>query len=106
AGVMGTWLLIYMESLGASHLLMGLMLTVNCVAEVPVFHFQESLTSRFSTNSILQVSIGTLLVRLLIYALLPSLPGVPWVVLPVELLHGITFALCWGASCVHCKAIA
>ncbi|GLC41851.1 hypothetical protein PLESTM_001258000 [Pleodorina starrii] len=105
-GTMGTWLLIYMGSLGAPHALQGLMLTVNCVAEVPMFHFQDAITSRFPTNAILHVSIGTMVVRLAAYALLPGLPGVPWVVLPVELLHGITFALCWGASCVHCKHLA
>ena len=39
---------------------------------------------------------------------LQALPwfGSPWAVLPVELLHGITFACGWGAGTINCKRIA
>jgi hypothetical protein len=45
------------------------------------------------------------LCRLGCYALMPLAPSA-WFILPVELLHGISFALGWGASIVHCKRIA
>jgi hypothetical protein len=38
--------------------------------------------------------------RLGLYALLPY-AGSPWCVLPVELLHGITFACGWGAGTIN-----
>ncbi|KAG2482995.1 hypothetical protein HYH03_018120 [Edaphochlamys debaryana] len=106
AGLIGTWLLIYVAELGASHALQGLMLMMNCVAEVPVFACQQALAARVSTTAVLHASLGALVLRLAAYAALPALPGVPWVVLPVELLHGFTFAMCWGASAVHCKRVA
>ncbi len=79
---------------------------VNCVAEVPVFHFEKAISSRLSTPAILHLSILALAARLLAYAALPALPGVPWAVLPVELLQGVTFALCWSAATTHCREVA
>ena len=43
--------------------------------------------------------------RLTCYALLP-LAGNPWVVLPVELLHGVTFGCSWAAGTVNCARIS
>jgi hypothetical protein len=71
-----------------------------------VFHYQEALTTRLPMKLIMRASIGSLALRMVAYAVLPSLPGVPWVVLPLELLGGNTFALYWGAACVQCKRIA
>jgi Na+/glutamate symporter len=44
--------------------------------------------------------------RLACYAVLPALTSNIWAVLPVELLHGITFACGFGAAAVHAKRIA
>lgn len=48
---------------------------------------------------------ATYVLRMLLYALLPALPSVWWV-LPIETLHGITFACGWGAGTVCCKQMA
>jgi hypothetical protein len=53
----------------------------------------------------LHVVLATFCVRLACYYLLP-LWGSPWAVLPVELLHGITFACGWGAGTINCKRVA
>lgn len=37
--------------------------------------------------------------------LLPIYPSL-WIILPVELLQGATFALAWSAGTVHCRKIA
>lgn len=47
----------------------------------------------------------TYVLRMLLYALLPFAPSVMWV-LPIEALHGITFACGWGAGTVKCKQLA
>lgn len=39
-GVIGEFLFLFLQELGGSETLMGLTLTMTCVAEVPVFHFQ------------------------------------------------------------------
>ena len=32
--------------------------------------------------------------------------GTPWAVLPIELLHGITFGCAWAAGTLYCSRIA
>jgi hypothetical protein len=54
---------------------------------------------------ILHTSMLLLGLRLAIYAMLPWFHN-PWLVLPVELLHGVTYAAAWGAGIVHCKRLA
>jgi hypothetical protein len=48
---------------------------------------------------------GAYVARLLAYLALPLLPT-PWLLLPVELLQGATFALAWSAGTVHVKRIS
>lgn len=50
-----------------------------------------------SEATMLHVVLWTYMLRMGLYALLPY-AGSPWAVLPVELLHGITFACGWGAG--------
>lgn len=42
---------------------------------------------------------------MLAYSMLPFLRS-PWAVLPVELLHGVTFGLGWGVGTTQCKQLA
>ena len=32
--------------------------------------------------------------------------GTPWAVLPIELLHGVTFGCAWAAGTLYCSRIA
>ena len=45
------------------------------------------------------------LLRMGLYTALPAAPT-PWLVLPAEVLHGVTFALAWGGGCAHCAELA
>ena len=78
----------------------------NCLAEVPAFHFQGRIARALSTDAVLHLASGVLVLRLLCYAALPLLPGAPWSVLAVELSHGCTFAMAWGVAVSACKHIA
>jgi hypothetical protein len=50
-----------------------------------------------SPETLLNLAVAATALRLALYGLLP-LAGNPWAVLPVELLHGVTFGLGWGAA--------
>lgn len=80
-------------------------LAVTCVAEVPVFQAQGWLMGRLSVSALLDVTLATYAARMLAYAALPGW-GSPWAVLPVEVLHGVTFGLGWGVGCSHCRRLA
>jgi MFS family permease len=103
-GVMGLTF-IFMQQLGASGTLMGLTLTVNCAAEVPVFFFSGSILRRATHLTLINLAMAAYVVRLTCYALMPLYPTL-WLVLPVELLHGATFALAWTVGVAFCKMMA
>ena len=82
---------------------MGLSLAVTCAAEAAVFHYIPQLLAALGVRRCLHLVFAAFLARLACYAALPAW-GTPWAVLPVELLHGLTFALAWGAGSAHCAA--
>eukprot|EP00057_Strongylocentrotus_purpuratus_P002083 XP_003723809.1 PREDICTED: major facilitator superfamily domain-containing protein 6 [Strongylocentrotus purpuratus] len=92
-GVIGTFLFLYLQELHASHTLMGLTLTITCIAEIP-FLFVSNRVIRFTGHiGALCFSLFCYTVRFLGYSLITN----PWAVIPFELLHGITYGLSWAA---------
>ena len=84
---------------------MSLMLVSSILTEAPSFQFQSALLARVPVGAVVQASMLLLALRLSLYAVLPR-AGTPWAVLPIELLHGVTFATSWGAGIVGCKRLA
>lgn len=72
---------------------------------MPAFKYQGALLARLPVPTILNIVLLAIAARLACYAALPA-AGTLWAVLPVELLHGITFACGFGAAAVHVKRIA
>ncbi|KAF8066198.1 MFSD6 [Scenedesmus sp. PABB004] len=104
-GIYQSYLFILLQEMGASALLMGLSITVDCIAEFPAFHYQKEILRFISLDALIHISVITYSVRLACYALLP-LWGSPWTVLPVQLLHGATYAAGWGAGTIKSKQLA
>eukprot|EP00195_Chlamydomonas_chlamydogama_P009612 CAMPEP_0202895978 /NCGR_PEP_ID=MMETSP1392-20130828/5071_1 /ASSEMBLY_ACC=CAM_ASM_000868 /TAXON_ID=225041 /ORGANISM="Chlamydomonas chlamydogama, Strain SAG 11-48b" /LENGTH=574 /DNA_ID=CAMNT_0049581183 /DNA_START=53 /DNA_END=1777 /DNA_ORIENTATION=- len=105
-GLIEAYLFLLLRELGATDLLMGLTLTITCMAEAPVFHFQGRLIKWLgSPDALLDICLAAYVTRLLGYAALPWTPS-PWFVLLIEPLHGLTFACGWGAGCEKSKALA
>lgn len=57
------------------------------LTEVPAFQFQSRLLAAVPVDLVLNVSMVLLAARLAAYSLLAHAPS-PWLVLPIELLHG------------------
>ncbi|PNW85282.1 hypothetical protein CHLRE_03g179350v5 [Chlamydomonas reinhardtii] len=104
-GTIDSFLFLYLRQMGASETLMGLTLTITCAAEVPAFQLQDRLLDRWGVTAVLDLTMLVYALRLALYALLPYAGSVLWV-LPVEVLHGVTFACGWGAGTVNCKTLA
>jgi PPP family 3-phenylpropionic acid transporter len=102
AAVINNYLFLYMEQLGAGKTLMGLALSVATLSEVTVFLFSDRLLDRWGAYPILMLSMAALAVRLLAYAVTPN----PWLILPAQLLHGLTFAAMWAAGVAYVHKIA
>lgn len=104
-GTIESFLFVFLQQLGGSQLLMGLTLTVTCIAEVPVFEVQGWLMRRLGPVPLLDVVALCYVVRMAAYATLPHWSS-PWAVLGVEALHGVTFGLGWGVGTNVAKLIA
>ncbi|ORC90584.1 MFS transporter, PPP family, 3-phenylpropionic acid transporter [Trypanosoma theileri] len=86
-----TFLFIFLESLGGSKLLMGLSLTLTVSTEIPIFKCSKVLGRWFTDRQMLSISMFIWSGRVLGYSFLKN----PWMVLFLEPLHGVTFALMW-----------
>lgn len=77
---------------------------VTCSLEIPFFYVQGYLLGKFEADTVMDMVLFAYVLRLSCYALLPWW-GSPWAVLPVETLHGFTFAagVCVrGLGCAAC----
>ncbi|CAM9498558.1 unnamed protein product [Ectocarpus fasciculatus] len=101
-GVIDTFLFIWLDELGGSHVLLGLAGLVMCCAEVPFFYVSGFLIRKIGPRNVVALSQIGYIVRLVYYSGLWD----PWWVLPAELLHGLTFAATWAATTDYAHGIA
>ncbi|CAM9442348.1 unnamed protein product [Ectocarpus sp. 13 AM-2016] len=101
-GVIDTFLFIWLDELGGSHVLLGLAGVVMCCGEVPFFYFSGSFIRKIGPRNVVALSQIGYIVRLVYYSVLWD----PWWVLPAELLHGLTFAAMWAATTDYAHGIA
>ena len=94
SGIVHNYLFLYLSDLGASETLMGLSLTLATFSEMTVFFFSRWLLRKVGARGILLLAIAAYVVRLLAYTLMPPV----WLVLPINLLHGLTFSALWVAG--------
>lgn len=105
-GCIDTWLFVVLdESLAAPPELLGLTLTVTCIAEVPVLAVAGRLITRYGPAAVWHVVHVAFLIRFASYWALPLMPS-PWCVLLAEPLHGVTFGAAWAAGVARAAALA
>lgn len=84
----------YLQTLGASQLLLGLTITVQCLAaEVPFFFFSGWIIDRLGHALCLILTFFAFALRYFLYYLLTN----PWYVLPIEILHGWTYGVFYAS---------
>ena len=91
--------------LGGTPAICGMALFVECAVEVPVMHASDGLLRRHGARRMLLAVLVLYSMRCAGYAMLASFAGRPWLVLLVEPLHGITFALFYTTSVNHVKTL-
>ncbi|RMZ56222.1 hypothetical protein APUTEX25_002412, partial [Auxenochlorella protothecoides] len=104
-GAIESFLFLALRDLGGPPALAGLTLTVTCVAEPIVFWHARRLQAALGRRGCLHLVFAAFLARLACYATLRGWPS-PWLVLPVELLHGFTFGLAWATGTAWAAAEA
>ncbi|KAH7467078.1 hypothetical protein PRIC2_010796 [Phytophthora ramorum] len=69
--------------------IVSVFVAVETLSEIPIFFLSSSMIKRFGTAVCLFIVVVALLVRAIVYAYMEQ----PWYVVPLEMLHGITFGL-------------
>mmetsp|Transcript_6825 Transcript_6825/g.17658 ORF Transcript_6825/g.17658 Transcript_6825/m.17658 type:complete len:575 (-) Transcript_6825:48-1772(-) len=92
-------LLMFLSDLGAPDVLEGLTLSVATISELPVFWASGTLINKYGASSLLCASMAAFTVRAVFVSFLTN----PWMVLPLQLLHGFTFAGAWTAGVALAK---
>ena len=85
---------VHMKDLGASNLLVGFSTAVTTATEAIVFMFGETFLGRFQLEKVYAVGLGAMILRLAGYAAVTE----AWMILPVDLLHGGSYAATWLAT--------
>lgn len=85
---------IYVDELGGSAQLLGTTAALAAISEMPVLLFGAWLLARLDNWRVLALAITIYIVRFLLYSVVPS-PG--WI-LPVQVLHGLSFGAYLMAS--------
>jgi len=88
------YLFVYMQSLGASNTLMGFALTASTLSEIPAMFFSDRMLRRFGARGMLIIAMTAIGLRLICY----SLATQAWVVLLIQLSHGLTYAAIYTAG--------
>lgn len=89
--LIGTFLFLFLESLEAPKILLGLSIVFTVLVEIPLFQNSKKLHSKLSNRALLLCAVAGWVVRVIGYSLLQN----PWYVLFLEPLHGITFGFMW-----------
>jgi MFS family permease len=92
-------LLMFLSDLGASNFLEGLTLSVATISELPIFWASGTIIKKYGASSLLCASMIAFTVRAILVSFLHN----PWMVLPLQLLHGFTFAGAWTAGVALAK---
>lgn len=100
--VIDNFLFWFLEDIGGGDLIIGLSLLFTCVGEIPVFFISGYIIGRIGHVGALYLTFLCYALRFFLYSILTN----PWTILPVELLHGITFALMWATSTSYARANA
>jgi PPP family 3-phenylpropionic acid transporter len=102
SGIVHNYLFLYLADLGASETLMGLSQTMATFSEIPVFFFSALLLRKVGARGLLLLALAAYVVRLQAYTLMPPV----WLVLPINLLHGLTFSALWVAGVSYANEVA
>jgi MFS family permease len=90
-------LFLYMvNDLKASTLLCGLSVGVNVLFELPIFWYASKFMAVLGHDGMFILAMTCFVFRLYGYTLLT--PSTKWLILPLEVMHGITFACFWIVS--------
>lgn len=96
------FLFLYLETMGASGNILGFSLTLATISEIPVFLTADRFLKRWNAQLLVAIALLVFVIRAFAYVGMNA----PWQVLPISLLHGLSFAVMWLAGVQYADDIA
>ena len=101
-GILMSYQFLYMEEMGASRSLMSWTMTANTISEIPFWFISAGLLRRFGTSKMIALALAFTALRNYAMGAIAD----PWLVVPISLLHGPSFAVLWAAGVADADAAA
>ncbi|KAG8180690.1 hypothetical protein JTE90_006248 [Oedothorax gibbosus] len=99
-GIMWSYQIWFLTTIGASRLLCGLVQTVQCfVGELPFMFFSGWIIQKVGHFNAMSMALVAYSARFLFYSYLEN----PWLVLPMEIVHGFTYGIFYPAVASFAK---
>ena len=92
----------FLEDLGSNQIILGLCLVINSISEVAMLFVSGKVINLIGHVPCLYIALLAYAVRYLCYSFLTN----AWFVLPIELLHGVSFGLMYAAATAYASIIA
>ncbi|KAI9137978.1 major facilitator superfamily domain-containing protein [Paraphysoderma sedebokerense] len=86
-----------MDYIGVDEKLLGLTVPFRIILEIPFFYYANKILRLYSLRTAIILPHITTIIRLLCYSFLPKHASA-WIILPIELFHGISYALFFAAA--------
>ncbi|XP_071838819.1 major facilitator superfamily domain-containing protein 6-like isoform X2 [Apostichopus japonicus] len=93
---------LFLNELSSPHLTRALCPAFNCIGEVFFMWNSKKIIQKLGHEGIFYVVLCAWATRFIVYSILIN----PWLILPVELLHGICFGLLWPNVTAFCNDVA
>lgn len=95
-GIIQTFLLWHLQDIGGSQFLFSCIISLQCLSEVFMYFISGNMILFFGHHRVLYAGLICYAIRFFGYAFITN----SWLVLPLELLHGLTSAAIWSAGVV------
>lgn len=93
-GLVQTFLLWHLHDLGGTQFLFSIIAGVQCISEVISYHVAGYAITKLGYYRVLYIGLLFSSLRFIIYAVITN----PWLVLPVEVFHGVSTTLIWALA--------
>ncbi|KAK7067024.1 hypothetical protein SK128_018617 [Halocaridina rubra] len=101
-GFIESYLFVYLKELKAPNYLLGLTMTVGCLASIPMLFWADPIVKWMGRHNIFLISFVAYAVRMFGYSYISN----PWMCFPFEALEVFTYQLMWVAAATYCPILA
>ncbi|CAG5122478.1 unnamed protein product [Candidula unifasciata] len=102
AGTAQNFIFWFLVDIGSAQITLGVCLLLYCVASVIILRCSRLVLRKLGQIKVMYLTLVAYAIRYLVLSFLTN----PWMALPVEVLHGVTYSLFWAAASSTASMVA